>query len=122
MGARVVADVVRIPLAGGGVVLVEPANPGDDGPVKAGRLGERVQGMSATLQELLEPITGMAEAVLDHLSRARPSELEVEFGIALTAEAGAVITKSALSGNLKVTMKWRRGEYPTEGPAGVESA
>lgn len=58
----------------------------------------------------MQPVTEMAEVLFDQLSRARPAELAVEFGIALSAEAGAVITKSSVSGNLKVTMKWQREE------------
>lgn len=102
------AELARIRLAGGGVVLVESSDPGDEGPVKAGRLGERVHEVSASLQELLKPVTDMSEVLLDHLSRAKPAELEVEFGIALSAQAGAVITKTAVNGNLKVKMRWRR--------------
>jgi len=110
------AELARIPLAGGGVILVESTDPHDDGPVRAGRLGDRVRDVSATLQELLVPVTETAQVLLEHLSQAKPAELEVEFGIALSAEAGAVITKTALSGNLKVKMKWRPG-----GPAPEES-
>ncbi|MFY1621789.1 CU044_2847 family protein [Micromonospora sp. WMMD735] len=102
-------ELARIPLAGGGVVLVESAEVDTaGGPVKAGRVGDRVHEMSATLQDLLEPVVDAAQVLLDQLSRAKPAELEVEFGIALSAQAGAVITKTAMSGNLKVKMKWRR--------------
>jgi hypothetical protein len=100
------AELARIRLAGGGTVLVESADPDDEGPVMAGRAGDRVREMSATMQELLQPVTDMSEVLLDHLSRAKPAELEVEFGIALSAELGAVITKTAVNGNLKVKLKW----------------
>jgi hypothetical protein len=105
-------ELVRIPLAGGGVILVESGEPAGDGPVKAGRARDRVHDAAASMQELLTPVTEAAEAVLSQLGGARPDELEVEFGIALSAEAGAVITKTAVGGNLKVKMKWRRDDPP----------
>ncbi|GIF16977.1 CU044_2847 family protein [Actinoplanes teichomyceticus] len=101
-------ELARIPLAGGGAVLVECAGPEDDGPVKAGRLGDRVRDVSTTLQDLLQPVTDTAQILLDQLSRARPAELEVEFGVALSAQAGAIITQTALNSNIKVKMRWRR--------------
>jgi NTP-dependent ternary system trypsin peptidase co-occuring protein len=101
-------ELARIRLTGGGTILVESDEDIDDGPVKAGRVGDRVRDAAASLQELLEPVTDAAEALLGQLSRAKPAELEVEFGVSLSATAGAVITKTALSGNVKVKMKWRQ--------------
>jgi hypothetical protein len=106
MGEGAMVELARIRLAGGGTVLVESADSDGEGPVMAGRAGERVREMSVTLQELLQPVTEMSEVLLDHLSRAKPAEMEVEFGIALSAEAGVVITKTAVTGNLKVKLKW----------------
>lgn len=99
------AELARIPLTGGGTILVESADVGD-GPVKAGRLRDGIRELSTTLQDLLEPVTETAQILLDHLSRAKPAELEIEFGIDLSTEAGVVITKTALSSNIKVKMKW----------------
>ncbi|MER5758854.1 CU044_2847 family protein [Streptomyces sp. NPDC002082] len=101
------APLARIPLEGGGCVLVEaPAAP--DGPVKAGRLSDAVRDMSGSLQEALEPVTEAAHAALEQLRRAQPDEITVEFGVDLAVEAGAVITKSSAQGHLKVTVLWKR--------------
>jgi hypothetical protein len=37
---------------------------------------------------------------------SKPDELGVEFGIKFTAEAGALIAKTALEGNIKISLKW----------------
>jgi hypothetical protein len=39
---------------------------------------------------------------------ARPDEIKLAFGIKLTAEAGAVIARSGLEGNIGVEMVWKR--------------
>ncbi|MCX4762312.1 CU044_2847 family protein [Streptomyces sp. NBC_01275] len=98
--------LTRIPLDGGGCVLVE--QPGAwDGPVKAGRVGDAVRELPETLEEALGPVTEAARATLDQLRKARPDEITVEFGVDLAVEAGAVITKSQAGCHLKVTMSWK---------------
>lgn len=98
--------VARIPLEGGGCVLVERPAAVSDGPVKAGRVGDAVREFPGTLQAALEPVTEAARAALDQLRRARPDEIAIEFGIDLAMEAGAVITKSQAGCHLKVTVSW----------------
>ncbi|MFF4845169.1 CU044_2847 family protein [Streptomyces collinus] len=98
----------RIPLEGGGFVLVE-ASAGVEGPVKAGRFGDVVREVPGTLQDALEPITEAAHAALDQLRKARPDEITVEFGVDLAVEAGAVITKGRAAGHLQVTVSWKNG-------------
>lgn len=102
--------LTRIPLEGGGCVLVEgPSAPADPaGPVKAGRIGDAMRELPATLQESLEPVTEAARATLEQLRKARPDAITVEFGVNLAVEAGAVITKSRADGHLKVTVSWKR--------------
>ncbi|SHI22414.1 CU044_2847 family protein [Streptomyces sp. 3214.6] len=102
-----VTPLTRIPLDGGGSVLVEQPAAAWDGPVKAGRVGDAVRELPVTLQGALEPITQAARATLDQLRKARPDEITVEFGIDLAVEAGAVITKNQAGCHLKVTMCWK---------------
>ncbi|MFE9559380.1 CU044_2847 family protein [Streptomyces sp. NPDC006703] len=105
--------LARIPLAGGGSILVEgPGLP--VGPVQAGRIGDAVHELPGSLQAALEPVTKAARATLEQLRKARPDEITVEFGVDLAVEAGAVITKSQAMCHLKVTMSWMR-TVPEEG-------
>ncbi|KMS71420.1 hypothetical protein ACM01_27055 [Streptomyces viridochromogenes] len=103
------APLTRIPLAGGGCVLVE-APAAVEGPVKAGRVSDAIRDVPGTLQEALEPVTEAARAALDQLRKARPDEITVEFGVDLAFEAGAVITKSQAGCHLKVTVAWKSPE------------
>ncbi|MFF9623897.1 CU044_2847 family protein [Streptomyces griseosporeus] len=98
--------LTRIPLEDGSSVLVEAAA-GTEGPVKAGRLGDFVQDMPATLQEALEPVTQLAQAALDQLRRARPDEITIEFGVVLSVGASAVITKGKAGCHLHVKVSWK---------------
>lgn len=102
------AALTRIPLEGGGCVLVE-AQAALEGPVKAGRISEAMHDLPVTLQRALEPVTQTARVALDQLRKARPDEITVEFGVDLSFEAGAVITKSLAGGHLTVTVSWKSG-------------
>jgi hypothetical protein len=42
----------------------------------------------------------------------RPDDMEIEFGVKLNAEAGAVIAKTALEGHLVVKLRWTREPNP----------
>ncbi|QTD98685.1 CU044_2847 family protein [Streptomyces cyanogenus] len=101
--------LTRIPLEGGGSVLVEaPAGP--EGPVRAGRVGEFLHEAPQTLQEALEPVAQAAQSALDELRKARPDVITVDFGVDLTVEAGAVITKGRAACHLQVTMSWQSAQ------------
>ncbi|MEV6732613.1 CU044_2847 family protein [Streptomyces sp. NPDC051364] len=99
------AHLARIPLDGGGSLLVE-APAGLAGPVKAGLLSDAVHDLPGSLQESLEPITEAARATLEQLRKARPDAITVEFGVDLAVQAGAVITKTRANCHLKVTVQW----------------
>jgi hypothetical protein len=107
-----VSDLVRIPLEGGGSILVAQAQGDPRGPVRAGHRGDAIADATETLQQSLETIRRGARAVLDGLRETAPDEIEVEFGIMLTAQAGAVIAKAGSECHLTVTLTWKSGEQP----------
>ncbi|MFJ4950799.1 CU044_2847 family protein [Streptomyces sp. NPDC088760] len=108
--------LARIPLEGGGCLLVE-ASAAVEGPVKAGRISEAVHELPTSLQEALGPITQAARAALDELRKAGPDGIAVEFGLDLAVEAGAVITKGSASSHVRVTMTWQKsGLDAAKGP------
>lgn len=106
-----------MPLDGGGSVLLETVT-AVDGPVKAGRVSETIHELPTRLRTALGPITQTAREVLVELRKAGPDEVEVEFGVDLAAEAGAVITKTAASCHLKVTLRWQNGGPDRDGNPG----
>jgi Trypsin-co-occurring domain 1 len=110
-----VPDVVRMTLDSGASILVraddEPeAAVSGNGPVKAGRAGERVEEIvtvaALTLRQSMEPVAQMSQQILDQLGRAKPHGIEVEFGIELNAEAGAILTRAGGACHLTVKLTW----------------
>lgn len=104
-------ELVAVPMDNGGVIVVEMEHaPG--GVVKAGRAGQIVGKAAQTLETALDSVAPAAQSILAKLRPARPHEVTVEFGLMLTAEAGAVIAKTASGCHLKVTLHWGRDDDP----------
>jgi len=65
----------------------------------------------------VQPATEALIARFRSMSRP-PDEVSVSFGLAVTAEAGAVITAAGASANFSVSMTWRAPPRP-EPPDGA---
>ena len=79
-----------------------------------------------SFETALDRVRWAAEGLLDRLTSlaSPPDEVEVEFGVKLNAETGAVIAKAATEANFKINLKWTRASSgpsnpaPTAGPPG----
>jgi hypothetical protein len=107
--------LTRFPIEGGGWVLVEADPSTNRGPVQAGRMREVVTDASDTLQTALSSVTDASRVILDQLRDVRPAELEVEFGVELTAATGAVIAKVGSNCHLTVKLTWRHDDDAESG-------
>jgi hypothetical protein len=111
--------LVEVPLESGGSIVVE-MDEDVGGVVRAGRAGEVVARAARSIESALDCVAPAAEAVLSKVREARPSEVTVEFGLKLSAEAGAVISRSAGECNFRVVLRW--AIPPTDPAAGDGSA
>jgi hypothetical protein len=67
-----------------------------------------------TKRHLVEALNGVREAAEETLGvfttgALRPTSVELEFGVKLNAEAGAIITKTAVEGHFTVKVTWEPG-------------
>ncbi|GAB2998035.1 hypothetical protein GCM10023080_075000 [Streptomyces pseudoechinosporeus] len=74
----------------------------DDGTVQATR----------TFEGALDGVRAAAESALQVFrdGSLRPDSVEIEFGVKLTAEAGALIAKSGAEGHLLLRLSWSPGQ------------
>ncbi|MEV4568532.1 CU044_2847 family protein [Nonomuraea sp. NPDC049419] len=98
----------------GGSVLVETAyedvNRGDWAPAGVG--ADAIRDAKIRLEDAL---THVRDAAVTTLKTFRdvpigPDEVEVEFGVKLASEAGAVIAKAKAEGHLTVKLRWKAPE------------
>ncbi|MFB6808731.1 CU044_2847 family protein [Streptomyces sp. NPDC056387] len=101
------SQLIRVPLEGGGHVVVETGT-ASSGIVRAGRPGEIVGTAARTLTESFEQVRAAAAVLLERMSTLPkpPSSVEVELGVKMNAEAGAIIAKTAAEGNFVIRLTW----------------
>jgi hypothetical protein len=89
------AELVRFSVAGDQSVLVEIPSP-DGGLVPAGVKRNRIVEATSSFSEHLDAIRDAMEEALDKFREMNPEEAKISFGISFSAEAGAVIARTAL--------------------------
>jgi hypothetical protein len=101
--------LVEYPLEGGGFVAVEAGDSARD-VVRGWHKEEATVRATETLERAIDRVRPAAEAVLTAFRDAahQPEDIEIEFGIALTAEAGAVIARTQGEVHFRVTVRWSR--------------
>ena len=103
--------LIEFPLQAGGSVIVEVDEPAPEGGVtRAARPGEIAARASQTFEAALErikPAAGIIISKLRGLSDA-PDEVQVEFGLKMSAEAGVFVAAASAEANYTVTLKWKR--------------
>lgn len=108
--------LIEFPLEDGDSILVEVDvdETEETGLVPASR-GERTGAdvpakATMTFETAMEKVKPAAAAIVKKLRDLSdpPDEMEVEFGLKLSAEAGAVVAAAGIEANYTVTLKWKR--------------
>ena len=93
----------------GNAILVEVDVPEEPGMVPAASRGLKEKAQT-TFEEALSKVRPAAETVLHQLRKIHQSldEIQVKFGLKLSAEAGAFIAAAGMEANYKITLTWKR--------------
>ena len=106
-GGKPVSELVRFQGPEGSELVVEVADdtPGlelisrrEDGLVEARR----------RIRESLESTLPTLRSVVDTARALAPQEMEIDFGMKFTAEAGVVVARTATEGHFSVRLRWTR--------------
>ena len=118
--------LVEFPLEEGGSVLVEVDDVASSGPATRGLRDQRVtETAQQSFEQAVSHVQPAANALLVRLRSMAdaPDEVVVEFGLQLSAEAGAFIASASSSATFTVSLTWRRGSHPRGGqPPTVDAA
>jgi hypothetical protein len=82
-------------------------DPNRTGEVTRRGVADVIQDASQSLEHAMELLSPAAQMIVEKLKSAAPSEVAVEFGVKLQAEAGIVITKAGSEAHFQITMKWK---------------
>jgi hypothetical protein len=105
-------QLVEFPLRDGGSVLVQ-VDDGSPGEVTRGWADRDTRVVEQARQSFEQAVGRVQPAVQGLLSQLRslaetPEQIQVEFGLQLSAEVGAFVAGASTTGNFKVSMTWRR--------------
>jgi Trypsin-co-occurring domain 1 len=95
---------------GGVVVEIDSSEPGFQSISR--RPGEAIYDVQERFEDALESVRDAAASALKKFRDKilDPESVEIEFGVKLNAEAGAVIAKTSAEGHLIVKLAWSRSE------------
>jgi hypothetical protein len=120
-GGEGVSQLVEFPLQHGGSVLVQVDEVAAGTPVTRGLGDRQVVGQAAqTFEQAISRVQPATQALIARLRALAdaPDEVGVEFGLELSAEAGAFIAAASTAANFKVSLTWhRRGPEATPAAA-----
>jgi hypothetical protein len=107
--------LVEFPSGSGEPILVEIEDVGLSGETRRGLSPSAVVERAQTsFEDALDKARPMASSLVRKLrdigdsAGTPPDEVQVEFGIVLNAEAGAILASASAGANYKVTMTWER--------------
>ncbi|MER6105070.1 CU044_2847 family protein [Streptomyces sp. NPDC001832] len=101
---------VPLDMEGNGEQVLVEVGAQTSGIVRAARPGEIAGTAARTLADSFDQVRAAAESLLDRLTTlsSPPDTVEVELGVKINAEAGAIIAKTAAEGNFTVRLTWQK--------------
>jgi hypothetical protein len=101
--------LVEFPLEDGGSILVEVTEAADGRVTRGLNRDGLTEQTQHTFEQAISRIQPAATSIIAKLRGIpeAPDEVNVEFGLELSAEAGAFIASASTSANFKVSLTWR---------------
>lgn len=103
--------LVEFPLENGSSILVEvDVLDTEEGILKTSRNGEVITKAHKKFEEVMEKVKPAASVIIAKLRSLHdsPDEIEVQFGLKLSADAGAFVASAGIEANYAVTLRWKK--------------
>jgi hypothetical protein len=100
---------MRFRLTGDEYVFVE-VDPDEPAIAPVSRVGDVIESATDSFAAALSHVRTAASIALASFREmeADPDQVEIEFGVKLNAEAGAIVAKTGAEGHLRVALRWQR--------------
>jgi hypothetical protein len=103
------SEVVRYQTRDGGSWVLVEVDAEAFGVERVGRAADGVHEAGQLLAQALAGVRDAAGAAMDVLKALSPDGIEMEFGVKLAGEAGAIIAKTSGEAHFKVKLTWSPG-------------
>ena len=104
-------ELIEFSLSNGESVILEVEDAYIEGnTIPVANAGEVVAKAKQTFEDAMENIKPAANVIITKLREITdpPDEIEVEFGIKLSASAGAIVTNASVEANYKINLTWKK--------------
>jgi hypothetical protein len=104
------SELLKFESEQGGPILVEVAEP-TGGPVtRGGRPGAAMLEAGESLERVLGRLGPVVKGIVSELRAAadRPDEVEVEFGVKISADSNVIIARAGGEANFRIALRWSR--------------
>lgn len=110
-GEKIMKHLIEFPLQDGTTIIIEVESlESESGMIEAASPGEIVKKAKQTFENSLEKIQPALVSVVEKIRNLNfsqnPNEIEIQFGLRLTATSGAVIAVAGAEANFEVRLKW----------------
>jgi hypothetical protein len=101
--------LVKFDLENGSSILVEADGGQGDVVVRGRRVDSVVAATDETFESALARVLPASAAIIERFRDMHHSadEIELEFGLKVNAEAGAIIARTSGEANFQITLRWR---------------
>lgn len=105
-------SLIEFPMEDGTSVVVEVAANDPYGAWRDSMSEGVITKAGDTLEKAIDRVRPAAQIILSRFTSLteRPTEIEIEFGLKLNANAGAIIASGSVEANYVVKLKWTRPE------------
>ena len=104
----------------GSVLVVDVVDSAPAVPVRGIRPSEVLEAARQSLEDVVDNIAAPAQAIARRLAATEHvDEVQVEFAVRLTAEAGVVVTKLVGEANFRIVLTLRPGSDPAASSPGA---
>ena len=102
--------LVEIPLQDGTTIVAEGADTRFGEAVRSARPADSVTTAATTLEAAVDRIVPASQAIITRLRAGidAPSEIVLEFGMQVRAEAGLIVARTSGEANFAVRVTWER--------------
>jgi hypothetical protein len=104
------ADLVEFKLEDGSSVLIETESVSGRPVTRGGRATEMISTAEDTFEQALGRMGPTSAVIIERFREMaqQPDEIEIEFGVKISAEAGAIIAKTSGEANFRIAVRWKR--------------
>src|SRR6476646_6346596 len=106
------SSLLEFKTANGESLLVEVDEPSGGAVTRGGRAADVVVEAGASLEQVLGRLGPAMRGIMTQIREAaeRPDEVEVEFGVKLSADSNVIIARAGGEANFRSALKWVEGK------------